>query len=62
MVFFDDYAYTFTAHGSIEVLAVEVGTKVKMLRFIGNILLRHVEMVILPYGSRPKKQRYSPQL
>lgn len=34
IVFFGDDAYTFTANGNIEVLAVEAGTKAKMLRFI----------------------------
>lgn len=33
-IFFGDDAYTFTANGNIEVLAVEAGIKAKMLRFI----------------------------
>ncbi|MGU5772137.1 hypothetical protein [Aeromonas allosaccharophila] len=32
--FFGDDTYTFTTNGNIEVLTVEVGAKVKMLRFI----------------------------
>ncbi len=34
IVFFGNDVYTFTTNGNIEVLAVEAGAKVKMLRFI----------------------------
>jgi len=42
--FFGDDAYTFTANGNIEVLAVEAGTKAKMLRFIHSPPMKLCEL------------------